>query len=271
VRLGLALLAAALLATPSSSAAPGLFDYTRSVPLDLVVRRRFERSGIEVRVIEFSVDRKLRTRAYLALPRGDARHPAILFVPGRRMTKDFFLGEAVADARRGAVGMSLDDLSEGYPTFTDGDRAKLVRRVVAVRRALDVLTAHPSVDTRRIAVVGHSDGAELAGILAGADRRAMSYVLMCGGGVWDRTGAAAYDSLVAPADAARYIGRAAPAALFFQSALADQFVPRADALRYQQVASQPKRGIWYAADHALNAQAMRDRQAWLKARGVLSW
>ena len=89
---------------------------------------------------------------------------------------------------------------------------------------------------------------------------------MSGGGVWDRSASAAYNRLIAPANADNYIGRAAPAALFFQSALSDQYVPRADALHYQALASKPKLVKWYAATHLLNAQARRDRDAWLGRR-----
>jgi uncharacterized protein len=275
MRPGLALVAA-LIAAPSVQAAgrlergsAGPFDYNRGAPLELVVQHRFERQGVAVRAVEFSVDSGLRARAYLALPSGGRRHPAIVFVPGRRQTREYFLDEAIADAKRGAIGLSLEDLSDGYPSFTDVDRSRLIRRVIAVRRALDLLLARPDVDAGRIAVVGHSDGAELAGIVAGADRRAAAYVLMSGGGVWDRQASPAYNRLVAPLDSARYIGRAAPAALFFQSALSDQYVPRADALRYQTLASSPKRVVWYDADHNLNSRAFRERQAWLAARGVL--
>lgn len=260
MRLAAAALAALAAATFGGSSP---FAYDRSLPLDVRVASTTQRDGVDVEAISYAVDGRTRENAYLLLPTSPGPHPAIVFDPGRWQTRAFFLAEALADAQRGVAAISLDDRSIGYPTFTLSDRPTLIERVVAVRRAVDLLAAQPGVDTSRLGFVGHSDGAEMGGIVAGLDHRLKAVVLMSGGGVWDRTSDPAYDREVAELDADNYISHAAPAALFFQSALHDQYVPRSDALTYQRLASWPKHARWYDADHMLNAQARRDRQAWL--------
>lgn len=220
------------------------------------------RGRVTVREISYAVDATTRERAYFLVPPGRGPHPAIVFVPGRRRTRRFFLREALADARAGVESLSLDDLSTGYPTFTARDRPVLERRVRMVRRAIELLASRRGVDPRRLGYVGHSDGAELGGIVAGLTHRIRAYALMCGGGVWDRA-TPAYDRLVAPLDADRFVAHAAPAALLFQNALYDQYVPRSDALEFQRLGSRPKLVRWYATRHFLDARAERDRQRWL--------
>lgn len=257
-------------ATAPAAALLRLYAYDRSLPLSLHVVSTTKRGEVTVRQVSFAVDRRTRLSAYLLTPSGGGSRPAILFEPGRWQTRDFFLPEALSDARRGAVTLSLDDLSAGYPSFTARDRTVLISRVIGLRRAIDLLTAQPGVDRARLAFVGHSDGAELGGILAGVDRRLSAYVLMSGGGLWDRSSNTAYNRAVSAVDADNYIGYAAPAALLFQNGLRDQFVPRADGLRYQRLGSRPKAAAWYAADHMLDARALADRQQWLARRLHLS-
>lgn len=259
---------AAVLAPPHAHAEPNanLFAYDMQAPLALRVGSPSRHGTVTVEAVSFAIGGGARVHGYLCRPSGFASLAGIVFQPGRWQHRSFFLGEALAQARRGAVTLSLEDLTGRYPSFTAADLQILVRRVVALRRALDLLERQPGIDPARIAFVGHSDGAELGGILAGVDHRASSYVLMSGGGVWDHSASAGYNRLIEPANADNYIGRAAPAALFFQSALSDQYVPRADALRYQALASRPKLVKWYAATHLLNAKARRDRDAWLGRR-----
>ena len=74
----------------------------------------------------------------------------------------------LAGTARGAVALSLDDLAGKYPTFAISDRWLTIRRVLEVRRAIDLLLACGDVDPARIVFAGISDGAELGGILASA-------------------------------------------------------------------------------------------------------
>jgi dienelactone hydrolase len=266
-----ACVAIALPVAAGASSTPQLFAYDSRAPLAVRIESTLTRGDVTVRALSFSVEGSTRLGAYLVAPKRPAASvPGVLYVPGRRQTREFFLSEAVALAGRGAVALVVGDLPSRYPTFNQGDGAVLNRRVVALRRAVDLLTVQPGVDRTRLAFVGHSDGAELGGILAGVDRRMAAYVLMSGGGIWDRSNDAAYNRVIARNDADNYIGHAAPAALFYQSGLSDQFVPDSDGVRYQQRGSEPKTVRWYDADHMLNEQARKDRQAWLAARLHLS-
>ena len=43
----------------------------------------------------------------------------------------------------------------------------------------------------------------------------------------------------------------------------DTMVPPADGRAYQEAGSEPKKLLWYDAEHGLNGEAVRDRHAWL--------
>ncbi len=44
----------------------------------------------------------------------------------------------------------------------------------------------------------------------------------------------------------------------------DHYVPEAKAKAFFAAAVEPKKILWYDAGHGLNAEAIADRQAWLK-------
>jgi hypothetical protein len=64
---------------------------------------------------------------------------------------------------------------------------------------------------------------------------------------------------------AHYFGyqTAAPAALFFQFANSDRFIPKDVAQQFFDAGSEPKSINWYDAPHALNEQARADRVQWI--------
>ena len=67
-----------------------------------------------------------------------------------------------------------------------------------------------------------------------------------------------------PIEPLRYVARAFPVPLFFQSALHDELIPRADTLRYYRAASSPKRISWYDSGHFLPDRARCDAAVWLQ-------
>ena len=66
-----------------------------------------------------------------------------------------------------------------------------------------------------------------------------------------------------PIEPIHYVGCASPAALLFQNGTLDTSSTPADALRYQEAASEPKTIRWYQAGHALNTAACHDQVEWL--------
>ncbi|WP_214020782.1 hypothetical protein [Methanoculleus sp.] len=72
-----------------------------------------------------------------------------------------------------------------------------------------------------------------------------------------------YRRTLAEIDPAVWIGRAAPAALLFQSALRDEFFTEERSRELFEQANDPKSLKWYDAGHYLDEAARRDRIAWL--------
>ena len=93
-----------------------------------------------------------------------------------------YLGEAVTLAGRGAVSLLVDAMwsaPEWYgKRVPEQDYENSVRQVVALRRAMDLLTSRPDVDKTRIGYVGHDYGGMYGMLAAGLDRRARTYVYL---------------------------------------------------------------------------------------------
>jgi hypothetical protein len=75
-----------------------------------------------------------------------------------------------------------------------------------------------------------------------------------------------YASVLAPLDANRYIGHAAPAAAFlFQAARYDAFTPRAAVRSYYDSAAGAKSLEWYdASEELMDPAALAARDRWLE-------
>jgi hypothetical protein len=65
------------------------------------------------------------------------------------------------------------------------------------------------------------------------------------------------------ADQGKYVAHAAPAKVFTQFAMKEDFMTPARAREYYAIVSEPKIFKLYEAPHALNAAARRDRVAFL--------
>jgi uncharacterized protein len=59
------------------------------------------------------------------------------------------------------------------------------------------------------------------------------------------------------------VARLAPTPILFQFARSDRHVPVERAEEFYAAAADPKQIRWYEAGHGLNAEATRDREAWL--------
>jgi pimeloyl-ACP methyl ester carboxylesterase len=269
------------MALPSLSA-------TGPPPLDVREAATEMRGDVRVVDLSYASPRGGRVPAWLVLPAGSERHPAALFVHPGQGDRSTFLDEAVELARRGVAGLLVGAPStraeyQDSPRFFDGqaERAEWTQLIVDVRRGLDLLAARAEIDPQRLAYVGHSLGATAGGVLAGVEHRPRAWVLMAGLPSYSqrhefshpRTLAAldrlvtpdeqrAYAEALEPIDAVHYL-RDARGAFLLQFARRDEFIAPRDAALYTRATPEPKTVLWYDTDHFFNAQARRDRDAWL--------
>jgi len=276
------------------------WDYDRTAPLNLKEAGVENRGDIKVHDISYSAPVGDRASlvgpnggvvtAYLVVPSGKAPFPAVIFghwcMPGsEKKNRTEFLDEALVLARSGVISL-LPDHVIVHPGFVE-DKTPLNDQQVAVevqqdinlRRGADLLLARKDVDRKRLAYVGHSCDATAGGFLSGIDKRFKAFVLMAGGlsdevdmkttqgqEYRQKVGAEKFDAFVAKyswTDAGKYVSHAAPASVFLQYATDEPFL-NADLVReYLKVVSEPKKLRIYEAPHSLNAEATRDRIAFL--------
>lgn len=267
--------------------ARALFDYDAGEPPAIEIAG----TGVSVSDLTYRTAPGRGVRAYLVTPvevGRSQRSAAVLFLhpgPGSRAT---FLAEAVALAGMGAVSLLVDapwadsTAAAWGQAVTDPEEAvrEHIRTVIDLRRGLDLLLARKDVDPDRIGFVGHSFGALIGAVLAGVDRRLRAAVLMAGTGRFADVAAVNlpdlqgekfehYRRTLAELDPAVWVGRAAPAALFFQAALRDEFFTEEQAREFFEQANEPKSLEWYDAGHLLDEAARRDRVAWLAGQLAL--
>jgi len=267
------------------------FDYDKNAPLELQTLSGKTRSKSIVYDITYASPKGGVVPAYLVVP-AEGKGPFAAVVWGHwywrnseMRNRKQFLDEAVALAQAGVVSL-LTDGPVARPGYVPDDTplnekqvADFVQQVVDFRRGVDLLLARKDVDPNRLAYVGHSYNATIGAILSGVDRRFKAFVLMAGSlsdevdkklGAWEQfrkqVGPEKFDAFIARysyLDQGKYVSHAAPAIVFMQYATKEQFMTADYARAYEKVVSEPKRFKLYEAEHALNAEARRDRIAFL--------
>lgn len=274
------LLPAAETATTAAPATADVFEYDRNAPLDVQEVDKQTRDDAVVRDITF-VGTKAPIQAYVVTPvRGGNSLAAILYVHwlGQRETtnRTEFLNEAVALAGQGVTSLCVNAMWSA-PKWYDNrvpedDYAQAVRQVIELRRALDLLLSQPGVDPKRVAFVGHDFGAMYGIVMGGVDRRPSAYVLMAGTPhfidwfLFARQPKAPdeYRKQLAPIDPINFVGKIAPAPVFFQFAAQDEFVSADAATRFYNAAAPRKQLATYDAHHDLQKpDVTADRISWL--------
>jgi dienelactone hydrolase len=266
------------------------FDYDRKAPLDIKEAGVEKRGDVAIHDISYASPKGGRVPAYLVVPKGKGPFAAVIWGHWYWENSEFrnrkeFLDEAVALASAGVVSL-LTDGPVARPGFVE-DRtplnekqiADLVQAILDMRRGADLLLARKHVDPKRLAYVGHSYNAEVGGLLSGIDKRFQAFVLMAGGlsdevdlkskeyqDYRQKVGAEKFDAFVAKyswLDPGKYVSHASPAVVFLQFATQERFLTPERARQYEALVSEPKRFKLYEAPHALNAEARRDRIAFL--------
>ena len=260
-----------------------LFEYDPEFSLDIQeVSSRIE-DGLSVSEITYASVKGGRVPATLIVPQ--EKGPLAGLVMMRSMELEF----GMRYANYGAVVIYVDPPSfrpqntgpRDILTFTEQDREEQIQLIIDLRRAIDLLMARPDVDPERIAYLGASYGGAMGGLLAGIENRLQAYVLVVGDGglVTHVTNPEKltmtpneffedYKSWIDgmwPLEPIHYVYHASPAPLLFQNAVRDQYVNVEDAIRYQDMASEPKHVIWYDSEHwPLPDEAITDNAKWLQ-------
>jgi dienelactone hydrolase len=274
--------------------------YDKNQPLEMSQVGVQEREGIKIYDIRYKAPLGDRApligpnggvvTAYLVVPPGKGPFPAVIYCHwcmsgSEKKNRTEFLDEAIVLAHSGVLSLLLDHVTV-HPGFVE-DTSPLNEQQVAVdvqqdiniRRGADLLAARADVDLKRLAYVGHSCGAGAGAFLSGIDRRFKAFVLMAGGWPDDtfkkspmyqqyrqKIGAEKFDAFEAAhswADTGKYVSHAAPGAVFLQFASDEPFASVEMDKDYFAATSEPKRMKMYEAPHALNAEATRDRVAFL--------
>jgi dienelactone hydrolase len=266
------------------------FDYDPKAPLDIQEAGVKHRGNVAIHDISYASPKGGRVPAYLVVPEGKRPFAAVLWGHWYWQNSEFFnrkefLDEAVALAHAGVVsllptgpGARADHVQNKDP-LSDQQVKELVQAVVDMRRGADLLLARQDVDPSRLAYVGHSYDATVGGFLSGLDKRFKAFVLMAGAlsdeldmkteefqQFRKKLGAekvGAFTAKYAWTDPGKFVSHAAPAIVLLQFAKQEKFLTAERARQYAAVVSEPKQFKLYDAPHALNAEARRDRIAFL--------
>ena len=142
---------------------------------------------LEVRLVSLAFSKERRGRLCLVIPKGlPAPAPAVIMYGAfgngiEQMTEGVYSrAYAVHLARLGLVVAVLDHWYDEFGKSGEGETIPLGASIHTGFRALDyLLTQKGLVHPRRIAVVGHVYGAEIAPFLAGLDDRVAACVTSC--------------------------------------------------------------------------------------------
>jgi dienelactone hydrolase len=297
----LAVLAALGFAPQSYDELVRRFDYDRQAPLDVREAGVEDRGGVKIHDLSYASPKGGRVPAYLVVP--DVAGPFAAIVWGHwywdgspARSRSEFLDESVAIARSGVVSLMIDcpvarpgHVADTTP-MNEQQISDRIQTILDMRRAADLLLSRKDVDPARLAYVGHSYNASTGGYLAGVDRRFKAFVLMAGG-LSDKVdleskeyqdyrlkvGADKWDAFMAKyawLDPGNFLAYAAPATVFMQYATQERFLTPARARQYAALVSEPKQFKLYEANHALNADARRDRVEFLRRQlrlGPIDW
>lgn len=266
------------------------FDYDQKAPLGINQIGIEHRGSTTIHDITYASPKGGVVPAYLVVPKGKGPFAAVIWghwywANSPMRNRKQFLDEAVALAQAGVVSLLTDGpvARPGHVGSTapmdERVPAEFHQQVMDMRRGVDVLIARKDVDPKRIAFVGHSYNAAIGALLSGVDRRFKAFVLMAGSmsdevgrdskesqEFRQKVGPERYDAAIAKyyyLDQGKYVSHAAPAFVFLQYATQERWLTPDRARQYEAIVSEPKRFKLYDAPHALNAEARRDRIAFL--------
>jgi dienelactone hydrolase len=265
-------------------------DYDHNVVLDVREVSVEKRGKVSVHDISYASPKGGRVPAYLVVPEGKGPFAAVLWghwywANSAMRNRSEFLDEAIVLAHSGVVSLLPDGPIarpghvENTTPLNDAETPELIQAIIDMRRGADLLLSRTDVDPAHLAFVGHSYNAAVGGTLGGVDRRFKAFVLMAGGlsdaldlrseelhKYREKVGAEKFDAFIAKngwLDPGLFVAHAAPATVFLQYGAQEKFLNPDRARAYAALVSEPKTLKIYNAPHALNAEATRDRIAFL--------
>jgi len=272
------------------------FQYGPETPaIAIQAKASQDRGPVKIHDINYASPVRGRVPAYLIVPDGGGKYAGILWahwmMPNSpTANRNEFVDEAVVLARAGAVSLLIDapmvrpDFKPDPDPLSSQNADLQVQEALEMRRGLDLLLSRGDVDSKRLAVVGHSFGAVSAAMVDAMDKRVAAFVFM-GNPVsmkdiltsdmpmieafrkaYGDDKLRAYAEKYSWADAADYAKLLGPAQALFQYATHDEYMTVAMEQKYFNSASGPKEIRYYEATHALDEKARLDRCMWLKAK-----
>jgi cephalosporin-C deacetylase-like acetyl esterase len=282
-------LAAGSIMLPATEPA-SMFAYDRRGPAGLEIVGSETRSAAVVTDLTYRTLTGTRRAAYLVTPATyrAGRRAGVLFIhwyepPKATSSRKEFLPDAIDLAADGVVSLLVDTMWSDPKWFTSrdpgSDLGSSIEQVKELRRALDILASRPGVDPSRLYYVGHDFGAMYGALVASEDAARLKAVVFMAGTrsfsdwflLWPKRDAAGRKAVIrtlAPLDPTRHLARVGRLPVLFQFAMRDKFVTKEAADALVESAAGPKEARWYDAEHELNADATRDRLAWLRQRGA---
>jgi dienelactone hydrolase len=263
-----------------------LFEYDRSLPLDIQEVRSWRRNNVTVTELTYASPRGEPVPTLLFEPDGEGPFAGVILMHGAPGQKEMFNDLGVEYASYGFVAIAIDapqfrsshnvghfTMAIMWPRFDEKDHEEQTQLILDLQRAVDVLLTREKVDPERLTYIGGSYGGAVGGLFAGAETRLKAYVLKVGdGGILEHMSEPddrgmpvtleRWVNILWPVEPIHYVGRAAPAELLFQNGVTDEYVPASDSLRYQQAASEPKTVIWYNTGHFLPQRHYYDHLIW---------
>jgi len=262
------------------------FDYDQKAPLNSKQIGVQRRTAATVYTITYDSPKGGVVPAYLVVPKGRGPFAAVIWghwywQNSSMRNRREFLDEAIALAPSGVISLLTDGpiARPGHADIKDPlderNALEFLQQVIDMRRGADLLLARRDVDQKRIGYVGHSYNAGVGALLSGLDRRFKAFVLMAGSmsdeisqntkefqEFRQKTGPDKVDAFIAKysyLDQGKFVSHAAPAFVFLQYGSRETFLNAERARQYAAIVSEPKQLKIYDAEHALNAEARRDR------------